>query len=338
MWVPVRRPGQPEDTALLTAAAGLFVRGVPVDWAAVFGRERPRWVELPTYAFQRQRFWPRPGRVVPAVGGDGAEAGFWAAVERADVDELAGTLQVAGDAPLSAVLPVLSRWRARRREQAVLDGWRYRVVWQPVADPQPGTLSGRWLLVVRSGLAGAGLAGDCARVLADGGAEVVTAEVDLSGLDRGVLAARLGEVVGTAGVAGVVSLLAVGEGGWDGVVAGSLVLVQALGDAGVGGRLWVVTSGAVAAGAGEVPDPGQAAVWGLGRVAALEVPDRWGGLVDVPAEVTGRAAARLRAVLTAGGGEDQVAVREAGIVARRLVRAPAGAGRSGRGGRRGRCW
>ena len=70
--------------------------------------------------------------------------------------------------------------------------------------------------------------------------------------------------------------------GWDGVVAGSLVLVQALGDAGVGGRLWVVTSGAVAAGAGEVPDPGQAAVWGLGRVAALEVPQRWGGLIDVP--------------------------------------------------------
>ena len=126
----------------------LFVRGVPVDWAGVFGTGRPRWVELPTYAFQRQQFWTRPGRVVPAVGGDGAEAGFWAAVERADVDALAGTLQVAGDAPLREVLPVLSRWRARRREQAVLDGWRYRVVWQPVADPQPGTLSGRWLLVV----------------------------------------------------------------------------------------------------------------------------------------------------------------------------------------------
>jgi NADPH:quinone reductase-like Zn-dependent oxidoreductase len=71
----------------------------------------------------------------------------------------------------------------------------------------------------------------------------------------------------------------------------------------------------------------QAAVWGLGRVAALEAPQRWGGLVDVPAELAGRAAARFRAVLAGDGQEDQVAVREAGVLARRLVRAPAPAPR-----------
>jgi thioesterase domain-containing protein/NAD(P)-dependent dehydrogenase (short-subunit alcohol dehydrogenase family) len=108
-----------------------------------------------------------------------------------------------------------------------------------------------------------------------------------------------------------------------GGVAGTLMLAQALGDAGIGGRLWVLTSGAVAAGPGESPDPVQAAVWGLGRVAALEISRRWGGLIDVPAELTSRAAARVRALLAAGGEEDQVAVREAGMLARRLVRAPA---------------
>ncbi|WP_341833166.1 KR domain-containing protein, partial [Streptomyces albus] len=30
-----------------------------------------------------------------------------------------------------------------------------------------------------------------------------------------------------------------------------------------------------------------AGVWGLGRVVALEEPDRWGGLVDVPVEPVG---------------------------------------------------
>ena len=59
-------------------------------------------------------------------------------------------------------------------------------------------------------------------------------------------------------------------GDGDAGLTGTLVLVQALGDAGIDGRLWVLTSGAVAAGAGESPDPAQAAVWGLGRVAALE--------------------------------------------------------------------
>ena len=65
----------------------------------------------------------------------------------------------------------------------------------------------------------------------------------------------------------------------------------------------------------------QAQVWGLGRVAALEHPDRWGGLIDLPPVLDERAAARLCAVL-AGCGEDQVAIRPAGIFGRRLARAP----------------
>ena len=60
----------------------------------------------------------------------------------------------------------------------------------------------------------------------------------------------------------------------------------------------------------------------------LEHPDRWGGLVDVPPVLDDRAVARLCGVL-AGCGEDQVAIRPAGVLARRLVRAPLprGAGR-----------
>ena len=61
-------------------------------------------------------------------------------------------------------------------------------------------------------------------------------------------------------------------------------------------------------------------MWGLGRVAALEHPDRWGGLIDVPPVLDERAASRLCAVL-AGCGEDQVAVRSSGVWGRRLVRA-----------------
>ncbi|TPQ17712.1 beta-ketoacyl reductase, partial [Streptomyces sporangiiformans] len=62
---------------------------------------------------------------------------------------------------------------------------------------------------------------------------------------------------------------------------------------------------------------GQSGVWGLGRVAALEFPERWGGLVDLPSRVDGRTLSLLAGIL-AGSGEDQVALRGSRILARRL--------------------
>jgi short-subunit dehydrogenase/acyl carrier protein len=101
------------------------------------------------------------------------------------------------------------------------------------------------------------------------------------------------------------------------------VLGQALGEAGIGAKLWAVTCGAVAAGETGPVRVAQAMVWGLGRSVALEHPHRWGGLVDVPQTLTGRAARWLRAVLSGRTGEDQVAIRQAAVLGRRLVRAPA---------------
>jgi NAD(P)-dependent dehydrogenase (short-subunit alcohol dehydrogenase family)/acyl carrier protein len=108
--------------------------------------------------------------------------------------------------------------------------------------------------------------------------------------------------------------------------------VQALDDAETSAPLWVLTSGAVAAVEGEVPvSPVPAQSWAFGRVAALEHPDRWGGLIDLPTTWDAHTADRLVAVLagelggssgSGGSGEDQVAIRATGVLGRRLVRAP----------------
>ncbi|MEW1790823.1 acyltransferase domain-containing protein, partial [Streptomyces albidoflavus] len=69
---PALRKDRAEEPALLTALATLHVTGVPVDWADCFEGTGARRVELPTYAFQHERYWPRPS----AHGGDVTGAGL----------------------------------------------------------------------------------------------------------------------------------------------------------------------------------------------------------------------------------------------------------------------
>jgi acyl transferase domain-containing protein len=322
VFVPVLRPGQPAAAAVTGALARAHVHGVAVNWAAILTGER---VELPTYAFRHQRFW-----LEPAAGGDGAgsaaEARFWAAVEGGDLEGLSRALAVQDRERVAQMLPVLASWRRRERDRSVTAGWRYQVRWAPVAEPGPGALSGAWLLVVPRGLADGNLAGGCGRVMAAAGTRVITVEA-AAGEERATLAARIAGAE-VCGVEGVLSLLALDETpvpahpALAAGLAGTTALVQALGDVRVAAPLWVLTSGAVVAGPGEQGiSPVQAGVWGLGRVAGLECPDRWGGLVDVPPVLDDRAGARLCAVL-AGCGEDQVAIRASGVLARRLTRAP----------------
>ena len=69
-----RDDGGPER--LLASAAELFVRGVLVDWAAALAESGARWAELPTYAFQHERYWPGVRVSAGDVRGAGlAEAG-----------------------------------------------------------------------------------------------------------------------------------------------------------------------------------------------------------------------------------------------------------------------
>jgi len=54
---------QPELRVLLAAASRLWLRGASLDWNGFHGSKRRRRVSLPSYPFDRQRFWVQPGQI-----------------------------------------------------------------------------------------------------------------------------------------------------------------------------------------------------------------------------------------------------------------------------------
>jgi acyl transferase domain-containing protein len=69
VWAASLRSGRGEWAQLLEALATVYVHGVAVDWRGV-DRDYPRRkVALPTYPFQRQRYWPRIAPSTPQPAG-----------------------------------------------------------------------------------------------------------------------------------------------------------------------------------------------------------------------------------------------------------------------------
>ncbi|MGW3071205.1 acyltransferase domain-containing protein, partial [Streptomyces sp. NPDC001130] len=76
LFTPALRKDRAEAAWILSAVAGLHLHGGQVDWRAVFAPAGATVVDLPTYAFERERFWPEGAR----LGGQSAADSF----DRAD--------------------------------------------------------------------------------------------------------------------------------------------------------------------------------------------------------------------------------------------------------------
>ncbi|WP_207934516.1 type I polyketide synthase [Actinomadura sp. KC06] len=236
----------------LTSLAQAHAGGVPVDWTRLFPGARR--VGLPTYAFQRTRYWVEP------------------ASDRPPADPDASLL--------------------------------YRVAWRPLPAPEPVRLPGVWLLVA-GGPADAALA----RTLEKNGAQVrvVADEPAEWPLDSDVA----GILMPAAGAAEPSAL----------ACTRMVAALRRLAGAETPAPLWTLTRGAVEATADDrLTSPAQTALWGLAQAAALEHPDVWGGVIDLPDAVDERALTRLAGVLA--GAEDQVAIRPTGVFGRRLTPVP----------------
>ncbi|MEU4268201.1 type I polyketide synthase [Streptomyces sp. NPDC026092] len=355
LLIATQRRGRPQALTLAEAMAQAYTSGaVETDWRVLYAGADARKAELPTYPFQHKRYWLEHTKHTPTTPvdggtgeGGGPERQFWSAVRERDLDGLRDLFGPETADALAGVVPALAEWSEDSARRSAVENWRYRAVWWPAEGLDDTELTGTWLVVEPPAPAATGLAAEIATALAARGAHPVRVVVDPARADRASVARQLAEAQAEAEaeaadgtpVTGVLSLLALDTTPLDdhpavtrGTTA-SLLLIQACADTAASGdaegaavpRLWLLTQGAVGTGGQDLTtDPAQAQVWGLARTAALEHPRLLGGAVDLPAVPGADDLRRLAAVLAAPADEDQVAIRPAGTLVRRLVRATAG--------------
>jgi surfactin synthase thioesterase subunit/NAD(P)-dependent dehydrogenase (short-subunit alcohol dehydrogenase family)/acyl carrier protein len=263
----------------------LYLAGSTIDWKRVHDGERRRRIALPTYPFERTRYWLEPASTPelrsvdrPRIENDApaAEQTFysvaWRNVESglaSDSVEPGSWLIYADDAGVGSAVARIVRRR----------GGRATLVRRPTPRRTGRSASARTIL--------------CLTAL-DAPPLASVEPSQLANVERTVAAPIL-----------------------------SAVRSLTTGAAAADSRVWCVTRRAQCVPAPtQMTDPIQALVWGIGRTAALEFPGRWGGLVDLgsaAASVEEDAAAIVDAILGSNG-ENEIAVRDGRRYVARLER------------------
>ena len=138
VWLPSLRPGRSDWQQMLESLGELYVRGVKVDWQG-FDRDYPqrRKVSLPTYPFQRQRYWvdvdnSRNEPQIPPL----ASSEVLSSIARGEVDRLVQMLQkTTAFSPeqvrlLPTVLGALVEEHRKRSAAGSISDWLYQLEWR----------------------------------------------------------------------------------------------------------------------------------------------------------------------------------------------------------------
>jgi len=186
LWLPSLREGRDDWSVMLAALGALFVRGAHVDWRG-FDRDYPRRkVSLPTYPFQRRRYWvpprqdaaaqpagePADSRPVATATAPAEKMGTGSEPVREDNGKTASR-EVCGELSRAVPVPIFSQLpapatppAAAKAEQGILHDvkdWLYEVQWQPKQRAGRGLMHvvdqpGGWLIFADRGGVGAKLA------------------------------------------------------------------------------------------------------------------------------------------------------------------------------------
>ncbi|WP_309891775.1 SDR family NAD(P)-dependent oxidoreductase [Archangium sp.] len=279
---------KPERASMLRSLAELYARGYPVDFRRLYPDSTA--VALPTYPFQRQRYWLEQVKTTPLV-----------LRHRSDLK-----ITVSPASTPAPTTDTVAPWAELVSE----------LTWQPLESPSATERGRRYLIFADRGgtaeLLAAALEerGHSCAVLRAGDAALDAdgrpfhGGIHLGGLDAATVPDD-GAIPASAVLAGT--------------IARALTALERYGSP----PLWLVTRGGQSIG-GEAPNLAQAAIWGLGRALATEFPALRSALIDLDPSATKAVAASEAAELcrwiTSSHGEQQLALRDGQARVARLAR------------------
>ena len=360
-WLPSLRPNQEDWSQMLSSLSQLYAQGVAVDWAG-FDRDYPRRkVVLPTYPFQRKRYWvDRPAQNDRQSIEPELSTSVMKLLHRGQTKQLVQLLQQSGELAAESVEPreLLERLVQEHQRQLTEASARellFEIEWQPQPKQTKATTTlqlGQWLLLADR----EGVALTLAQMLGDRGHQCVLLPASLLGestapFSADSLAPETSKILETLlcqmqqanslPLHGAIHLWSLDapapnqfhEQTWEPILrqgsrsllhlAQALERLQSPAPHDPAPRLWVVTRQAMAVNGSPVA-LSQTPQWGLGRTIAIESPNLWGGLIDLDIETSVQEQARhLFSEVLQADGENQLAYRRGQRHVARLVRSQA---------------
>ena len=347
LYLPSLRKRQPDWAVLARSVSDLYLSGVPINWTGFDAPYKRQRTTLPTYPFQRKRYWfsenatPRRPSSVPA-------SPLASLLQEGNAEALARRLQASGELTAEEVkfLPKLTELLIRQHHQQPHEeqnGLCYRLVWQEKARTTTTRenrraadgRAGAWLIVAHTDEL------DLAEPMQDAGrrclcvvlgsayqhATAHTWTINATNADE--YHRVLEEVTAETTLEGVVYLwpaAASPEQQVQGLGEDDLMpvvrLARSLARFTTPPRLWLITQTATTAGDAAPVSPFPALLWGMGRSLFLEYPALKGGIVDVSPRPSPDEMLALCRELLDSQGEDGITLREGKRYVARLESSP----------------
>jgi thioester reductase-like protein len=311
-WLPSLYPGQSDRAVMHKALGDLFVLGAAVNWAAVSPTARR--IALPTYPFQRQRYWAETNDA-----SDRIQAPMVKLLHQGKTQELLQQLEKSAalsEAEL-ALLPRLLEVMTQKRSLNFQD-WLYEIRWleksrQPSQLKEDTKKTRNWLILAdRTGVGEA-----LVQKLRDRHQNCFIVYPDQPNLDFFNVSDSIHYIVHLWSLENnsELTIQSLEKSQTLGVVS-VLNLLQAVLKSNHKPKFWLVTQGANSV-ENSIAYPAQSSLWGLGKVIAIEHPQLWGGMIDMD---TATSTDALLAELNDSQGEDHLSLRGSQRYVGRLMR------------------